>query len=88
MSSCRGVTVRGTINTSSSLLVFLTVSQGRGISKGELHAELESEAAVAAAAAADGTLVSAPTTKFIRALPFSPVATGGLSLHEVMPSQR
>lgn len=81
--------MRGTIDTSSSLLVFLTVSQGRGISKGELHAELESEAAVAAtAAAADGTLVSAPTTKFIRALPFSVVATGGLSLHKVMPSQR
>lgn len=79
--------MRGTIDRSSSLLVFLTVSQGRGISKGELHAELESEAA-AEAAAADGTLVSAPTTKFIRALPFSAVATGGLSLHKVMPSQR
>lgn len=78
--------MRGTIDTSSSLLVFLTVSQGRGISKGELHAELESEAA--AAAAADGTLVSAPTTKFIRALPFSAVATGGLSLRKVMLSQR
>lgn len=50
--------MRGTIDRSSSLLVFLTVSQGRGVSKGELHAELESVAAAeaAAAAAADGDI--------------------------------
>lgn len=83
LSSLWGVTAEGTIDTSSSLLVFLTVSQGQGISMAEPHAELQSEAAAAAAAAAvEGhERTSAPMNKFLS------TAIGGLPLHKVVPPQ-
>lgn len=82
LSSLWGVTAEGTIDTSSSLLVFLTVSQGQGISMAEPHAELQSEAAAAAAAAVEGhERTSAPMNKFLSS------AIGGLPLHKVVPPQ-